>query len=122
VVKGVRSQKKVFKKSRQSEQFKRHTTKHHVYPTSRFILKKNPALHTAWHNIFQNNTPEEAMERVREWQSNHQEFKREILDNQYRLGDWKLLFAKADFSKVLSIIQSEWTFPGVRMIRTESDN
>lgn len=98
-------------------QFKRHTNKHHVYPTSRFILKKNPVMHTAWHDVFENSTPEEAIEKVKWWQSAPKEFKKDILDNKRRLRAWKMLFGKTELNKVPLIIQKDWTFPGFRMIR-----
>ena len=50
-----------FRPSAEVPKFKRHTNWHHVYPTSRFKIKKGPALHTAWHDVFENLTPEEAM-------------------------------------------------------------
>lgn len=104
--------------NRKFQQFKRHTNKHHVYPTSRFTLKKDPALHTAWHDVFENLTPEEAIEKVEVWMMEYSKFKKEILDNERKLNAWKMLFGEAKFYEVLRIIQKDWTFPGIKMIKT----
>lgn len=101
--------------------FKRHTNKHHVYPTSRFILKKKPFLHTAWHDVFENDTPEEAMEKIRGWMLNPGEFEKKILKNQRKAKAWKMLFGRVDIplSDVLKIIKSDWTFPGIKMVKED---
>lgn len=105
------------KEKRNQIKFKRHTNWHHVYPTSRFKLKKDPALHEAWHDIFGNMSPEEAMEKVEEWMGQYNKFRKEILDHERKSKAWKMLFGEAKFSEVISIIQKDWTFPGVKMIK-----
>jgi len=107
------------RKKQQVKQFKRHTNWHHVYPTSRFKLKKDPVLHTAWHDVFQNNTPEEAIERVEEWIANPEKFKEEITENERKLNAWELLFVNLDSpsDETIGTIKASWTFQGVRMIK-----
>lgn len=104
---------------KKNKKFKTHKNKHHVYPTSRFILKKNSILHTAWHDIFENSTPEEAMEKVERWKSAPKEFQEEILTDERKLNAWKMLFGEAELNKVLAIIKKDWTFPGVKIVNTE---
>ena len=101
------------------QQFKRHTTKHHVYPTSRFVLKKNPVLHTAWHDVFQNKTPEEAIETVNEWITNPEEFEKEIAGEPRKISAWKKLFGESNIpsKEAMEIIERDWTFRGVRMVK-----
>lgn len=100
------------------EKFKTHRNKHHVYPTSRFILKKNPVLHTAWHDVFQNMAPEEAIEKVKDWIVNPEKFKDKISADQRKALAWKMLFGDSiPSNEVIKIIERDWTFPGVRMIK-----
>lgn len=105
--------------SNKKGQFKRHTNWHHVYPTSRFKIKKDPVLHTAWHDVFQNRTPEEAIETVNEWIANPEKFKGEIKYDSRKLNAWGLLFGDSAIPsrKVTEIIERNWTFRGVKMIK-----
>jgi len=100
------------------QQFKKHADWHHVYPTSRFKIKKDPVLHTAWHDVFQNRTPEEAIEKVKEWIGDREEF-RAITGNARKFNAWKMLFGDSAVPSddVIKIIEKDWTFPGVRMIK-----
>lgn len=99
------------------QKFKKHTNKHHIYPTSRFIVKKDPVLHTAWHDVFQNSTPEEAMEEVERWITSPEELEQKIFGNRKKLEAWKMLFGEAGLDEVLQIIQKDWTFRGYKMIK-----
>lgn len=101
------------------QKFKKHDNRHHVYPTSRFVLKKNSVLHTAWHDVFRNSTPEEAIKIVQRWRLTPEKFKEEILNSERRISAWKMLFGdSAEFDEIIIIIQKDWTFPGVKMIKT----
>jgi hypothetical protein len=103
------------------QRFKRHTNWHHVYPVSRFKMKKDPVLHTAWHDVFQNKTPEDAIEKVEKWIANPEKFDEEIACNAGRINAWKMVFGDSAIpsSEVIKIIEKEWTFPGVKMIKTK---
>ncbi|MBI2450697.1 MAG: hypothetical protein HYV47_04160 [Candidatus Nealsonbacteria bacterium] len=113
--------KKNQKPKHRSEAFKRHTNWHHVYPTSRFKIKKNPDLHTAWHDVFQNKIPEEAIETVKEWIIDHEKFQDKITNVPRRLRAWKMLFGKSALpsDEIIKIIEKDWTFHGVKMIKIE---
>lgn len=106
-------------KGKKWRQFKRHKNWHHIYPTSRFKVRKDPLLHTAWHDVFQNQTPEDAMEIVEKWIADPQEFEKEITGYPRRLSAWKMLFGDfaAPSHEVIKMIEKNWTFPGVRMIK-----
>ena len=103
------------------QQFKRHTNWHHVYPTSRFKIKKGPALHTAWHDVFENLTPEEAMGKAAGWAIDPEKFRENITANSRKMNAWTMLFGGINIplKDVLEIIKNDWTFHGVRMIKTK---
>ena len=90
---GGKNEKKLRLKNEKNLQFKKHTNKHHIYPTSRFILKKNPVLHTAWHDVFEDSTPEEAVEKVEEWMTDSKKFKEEVMENERKTKAWEMLFS-----------------------------
>ena len=100
------------------QQFKKHTNWHHVYPTSRFKIRKDPVLHTAWHDVFKNKTPEDAIEKVRKWIDDPKEFE-DITGNARRFNAWKMLFGDSatPSDDVIKIIEKDWTSPGVKMIK-----
>lgn len=99
---------------------KQHTNTHHVYPTSRFTREKPVRKHNAWHQIFENKTPEEAIEQVRSWSARSGQIRKNLFEKHDRKKKaWGILFGQEVFSKqVIRIIEREWTFPGVKMIKT----
>lgn len=96
---------------------KQHANRHHVYPTSRFKLKKDPRKHNAWHQLFENKTPEEAIEKVKKWTTKSGMLNKDALMG-YRLKAWKMLFGQETSpEEAIQIIEKDWTFPGVRLVR-----
>ena len=119
---GKKTAGKIIRSSKKSnsplyQKFKKHTNKHHIYPTSRFTVKKDPILHTAWHDVFKNFTPEEAIEKVKSWIVAPEELEQKIFGIKKKQKAWEMLFGKAELSDVLQIIQKDWTFRGYRLIK-----
>lgn len=87
---------------------------HHVYPTSRFKIKKPRTKHNAWHALFKNKTPEEAMAQVNGWTTKNGDLRKL---KEYRVIAWRVLFGTgASPAKAIQIIEEKWMVPGVKMI------
>lgn len=122
-----RAEKKNKKKTNQLERLERFIrkyskavllTRHHIIPRSRGgtdskdnILKKSYLEHNAWHYLFYNMKPEEAIQMIiKQWTDEFGKLR------EWRLGEakllaWRIVFGNAMPAEAIAIINRDWFRP-----------
>jgi len=111
------------KKSKKSWK-KKHFNWHHIIPTSRFkrLIKKGihihieikkrvvKKVHRAWHILFANMFPHEAIEQVKKWTTDQGLLNKKL--GRGKLKSWKIIFGKNSSPReAIEIIKSQWSIP-----------
>lgn len=97
---------------------------HHILPTSRFkrlvkerihihiVIKKlvKKRLHIAWHNLFANMFPHEALDQVKKWTTKQGLLTKKLGGS--KLKAWKIVFGEKTLPKeAIEIIKRHWSIP-----------
>ncbi len=112
------------KKSRKKIRKKKHFNWHHFIPTSRFkrLIKRGihihfeikkrvvRKVHNAWHILFINMLPHEAIEQVKKWTTGQGMLNKKL--GRGKLEAWKIVFGKNSSPReAIEIIKDQWSLP-----------
>ncbi len=89
---------------------KKHTNRHHLLPTSRFVKIVEKVLHNKWHLLFENDMPYEAVKDINEkWTTKEGKLSKKL--SQKKQEAWRAVFGDADLQQAIKIIAKEWDIP-----------
>lgn len=89
---------------------KKHTNRHHLLPTSRFVKIKEEEIHNNWHLLFRNKMPYQAAGHIIEkWATKQGKLSKKL--GRRKQEAWKAVFGNSSPQEAIKIIAQKWDIP-----------